>query len=116
MKIKMDLVKFLILIMIFCLFVLTCSKKLGYNYSADLVLLNGKIITIDEKESIAEAAAVKFGKIIAVGANNEIKSSIGKDTQVIDLNGKTVIPGLMDSHCHMTGTALSMMGVIDLSE
>ena len=116
MKIKMDLVKFSILIMILCLFVLTCSKKSGYNNSADLVLLNGKIITIDEKESIVEAAAVKFGKILAVGTNNEIKSTIGKDTQVIDLNGKTVIPGLMDSHCHMTGTALKMMGVIDLSQ
>jgi len=55
---------------------------------ADLVLLNGKIVTVDEKESIVEAVAVKFGKMLAVGANGEIKRLIGKETMVVDLRGK----------------------------
>ncbi len=116
MKLNIDILKNLILILLIFILSIECSKKPENYYSADLVLINGKIVTVDDKESIAEAAAVKFGKILAVGTNDEIKSSIGKKTYVIDLKGKTVIPGLMDSHCHMTGTAINMMGVIDLSE
>ncbi len=84
---------------------------------ADLVLLDGKIVTVDEKEPIAEAVAVKFGKILAIGRNGEIKRLIGNETEVFELEGKTVIPGLIDSHCHMTfeGAGI-MMGVVDLSE
>jgi predicted amidohydrolase YtcJ len=84
---------------------------------ADLVLLDGKIVTVDEKESIVEAMAVKFGKILALGRNSEIKRLIGSGTEVFDLKGKTVIPGLIDSHCHMTSVGAGMMmGVVDLSE
>jgi predicted amidohydrolase YtcJ len=83
---------------------------------ADLVLTNGKIVTIDENESIEEAVAVKFGLIVAVGKNDEIREFIGEGTTVIDLKGRTVIPGLIDSHCHMTSTGGSNMLTVDLSE
>jgi len=84
---------------------------------ADLVLLNGKIVTVDDRESIAEAVAVKFGKILAVGSNDVIKGLIGEETDVIDLKGRTVIPGLIDSHCHMISTGITMMmDIVDLSE
>jgi predicted amidohydrolase YtcJ len=83
---------------------------------ADLSLKNGKIVTIDENESIEEAVAVKFGQIVAVGKNDEIKEFIGERTTVIDLKGRTVIPGLIDSHCHMTSTGGSNMLTVDLSE
>jgi predicted amidohydrolase YtcJ len=85
---------------------------------ADLVLLNGKIVTIDKKESIVEAVAVIFGKILAVGTNKEIKKLTGEKTKVIDLKGRTVIPGLIDSHCHMItcGAIMNMKGILDLSE
>ncbi|MBN2289259.1 MAG: amidohydrolase family protein, partial [Candidatus Glassbacteria bacterium] len=84
--------------------------------SADLVLLNGKIVTMDDQGTIAEAAACKLGKILAVGGNDEVRRSIGRLTRVIDLKGKTAVPGLIDSHCHITGTALEMEGLVDLSE
>ena len=71
--------------------------------AAQLVLLNGKIITVDPNDSVAEAFAVDAGKITKVGTNEEIKALIGDNTQVIDLKGKTVTPGLIDSHCHIGG-------------
>ncbi len=74
---------------------------------SDLVLVNGKIVTVDENESVAQAVAVKFGKILAVGSNNEIEALTNKDTKIIDLKGRTVIPGLIESHCHPTGGALN---------
>ena len=67
----------------------------------DLVLLNGKIITLDDSDSIASAVAVSDGVIVSVGSDEQIKQSCGKDTQVIDLKGKTVLPGLIDSHTHL---------------
>ncbi len=103
-------------ITIFSFFGPACSKKAQYSGVADLVLLNGKIVTVDGNESIAEAVAVKFGKILAVGTRDEIKGLIGRDTRIIDLKGRTAIPGLIDSHCHITSTAIGMIGVLDLSE
>jgi predicted amidohydrolase YtcJ len=67
---------------------------------ADTVFLHGKIITIDEKDSIAQAVAVKDERILGVGSNEEIDEVIGKQTRIIDLKGKTVLPGLIDSHMH----------------
>ena len=84
---------------------------------ADLVLLNGKIVTVDEKDSVEEAVAVKFGRILAVGKNDEIRNMVGEGTKVIDLGWRTVIPGFIDSHCHMMATgARHVMGVLDLSQ
>jgi len=104
------------IILAFCLFAVACQGKRGFYPPADMVLINGKIVTMDENESIAEAVAVKFGRILAVGINDEIKDLIGSDTEVIDLRHRTAIPGLIDSHCHITSTALEMRGVLDLSE
>jgi len=83
---------------------------------ADLILSNGKIVTMDEKESIAEAVAVKYGRIIKVGSISDVKDYIGSDTKVIDLKGKTVTPGLIDSHCHMTMFGALKLLYVDLSE
>jgi predicted amidohydrolase YtcJ len=83
---------------------------------ADLVLRNGKIIIVDERESIAEAVAVKFGRIIAVGDQNEINIYVGPSTKIIELKGRTVIPGLMDSHSHMADEGAGRMRLVDLSQ
>jgi predicted amidohydrolase YtcJ len=73
----------------------------------DLAIINGKIITVDSKFSIAQAVAVKDGKIVAVGMNDEIKSLAGKGTKTIDLKGGAMLPGLNDTHCHISDWALS---------
>ena len=80
---------------------------------ADLILINGKIITVDAKDSIAQAIAIREGKILAVGANEEIRKQAGKDTRIIDLHGRTATPGLIDTHCHFDETAI--LYDIDLS-
>jgi len=69
--------------------------------TADLVLVNGKIITVDPADSIARAVAIKTGRILAVGENEMISKYIGRDSKVMDLRGKTVTPGLIDSHAHL---------------
>lgn len=78
---------------------------------ADLALVNGKIITVDADFSVAQAVAVKDGRVQAVGATEDIKKLVGEGTEVIDLKGRTVMPGLYDSHLHVvgTGTALQMI-------
>lgn len=82
---------------------------------ADLVLTGGKIITLDDSKPTAEALAVSQGHILAVGSNEEIKPYISQLTQVINLEGKTAIPGLIDSHGHFTSLGRSKM-VLDLTK
>jgi predicted amidohydrolase YtcJ len=68
---------------------------------ADLVLINGNILTMDSKKPNAEAVAVKRNRILKVGKNSEITKLIGKGTKTLNLKGKTVIPGLIDTHIHV---------------
>jgi hypothetical protein len=82
---------------------------------ADLVARNGKIATLDTRNTLAQALAVKFGRILAVGADQEIEALIGPETTVIDLAGRTVIPGLIDSHCHMGMAGAARVMYDDLS-
>jgi predicted amidohydrolase YtcJ len=72
---------------------------------SDLILVNGKIITVDARDSIAEAIAIHNGRITAVGGNDEIRKSAAKGARVIDLRGRTATPGLIDTHCHFGETA-----------
>lgn len=68
--------------------------------NADLIFQNGKVVTVDNNFSVAEAVAVSGNKIIGVGTNDEIKKLAGPNTQVLDLKGRTVVPGLVDTHRH----------------
>jgi predicted amidohydrolase YtcJ len=74
---------------------------------ADTILTNGKILTADARFSIQPALAIKDGKLIAVGSVEDVHSLASTDTKVIDLGGRTVIPGLIDSHLHAIRAALS---------
>ena len=82
--------------------------------SADMVLVNGKIITVDARDSIAQAIAIKNGTIQAVGTSAEIRALIGANTQPIDLLGKAVTPGLIDPHNHMQVTGMMSVEYIPL--
>jgi len=67
----------------------------------DVVFVNGKIITLDGAGRIVEAVAARDGRIVAVGTNREIRALAGQSTRVIDVQGRTVIPGFYDNHAHL---------------
>ena len=70
---------------------------------ADSMLINGKIITVDPADSLAEAVAIRDGKILAVGAKDAVLRYAGPSTHVVDLHGRTATPGLIDAHLHFAG-------------
>jgi len=89
---------------------------------ADTILINGKIVTLDEQSSIVQGLAIRDDKIIATGASADIAKHADAKTRVIDLNGRTVIPGLIDSHIHAIraglrfATEVSWIGATSISE
>src|SRR5438128_3117158 len=74
---------------------------------ADLILPPGKIVTVDPKFSIREGLAIKDGRIFRVGTSQEVLQTRGPRTKLLDLQGKTVLPGLIDSHVHPTGACMT---------
>ncbi len=74
---------------------------------ADLVISNARIVTLDSTSSIADAMAVRNGRIVALGSAATAGTLAGPDTRTIDVGGRTVIPGLIDSHMHAIRAALS---------
>jgi predicted amidohydrolase YtcJ len=89
---------------------------------ADTILLNGKIVTLDERSSVVQALAIREDRIIATGASADIVKQAGARTRIVDLNGRTVIPGLIDSHIHAIraglkfSTEVSWIGVPSIAE
>lgn len=79
--------------------------------AADLVLRNGKIVTLDPAHPQAQALAITTGKIVAVGSNAQIASQIQSSTKVIDLGGKLATPGLIEGHGHFTGVGQMKMNL-----
>lgn len=78
---------------------------------ADIVFKNGAIYTVNEASPKAEAIAVKYGRIVFVGSNADAKRHEGKGARVIDLKGKTVLPGFVDSHYHFSGVGFREMNL-----
>lgn len=74
---------------------------------ADTVVTGGKVVTLDDDASVVEAFAVRDGRVVATGTSKLIQRLVGPQTKVLDLKGRTVIPGLIESHCHSLGVALS---------
>jgi predicted amidohydrolase YtcJ len=80
----------------------------GSAKDADLILHGGKIVTVDARFQIAEAVAIKDGRIVAVGSDKEVLAAErGGPTKLVDLQGRTVLPGLVDAHVHALGAGLS---------
>ena len=75
---------------------------------ADKVFLNGRVITVDPANSMAEAVAIMGGRIVAVGEAAKIKSLVGPATQIFDLKHKALLPGFIDAHCHMLTFGLNL--------
>ncbi len=80
----------------------------------DLVLLNGHVLTVDARDSVAQALAVRDGRVFAVGSNRSIRALIGPGTIVIDLRGRTATPGLIDAHAHISSGGLAAVTSVDL--
>lgn len=85
--------------------VVGCSQT-DESRSADSVYINGKIITLDEQESVVSGLAVADGRIIAVGTSEKVLTLVDDSTLVIDLQSNTLVPGFVDGHSHLSGVAI----------
>jgi predicted amidohydrolase YtcJ len=79
--------------------------------NAEVAILNANVITLNSKQPKAEAIAIQNGKIVAVDSNEEIRKHIGKETKVIDVENRAVVPGFVDCHVHMTGFGWSLQSL-----
>jgi len=82
--------------------------------AADLILRNGRIHTLDARSSVASALAIRDGRILALGSATDLDGLAGPETQVMDLGGRTAIPGIVDSHCHPDSYAARLAGWEDV--
>ena len=85
--------------------------KSGPENPADKVFINGVIYTVDDQNPKVEAVAVKDGLILAVGTTEEIQKFVGEATEIIDLQGKTMTPGLIESHAHLMGIGYNKLEI-----
>jgi predicted amidohydrolase YtcJ len=92
-----------------------CARPVPDAVAADLILVNGHIITVDADDSEAQAVAIRDGHILAVGTDAEVEALRGRHAERIDLQGLTATPGLLDAHDHFSGGATDRLYVLDLS-
>jgi predicted amidohydrolase YtcJ len=85
---------------IFALFAFAASSWVTAADSPETIYHNGTVITMDDARPLAEAVAVRSGRIVAVGSEVDVMAGAGKGTRVVDLQGRTMLPGLVDSHGH----------------
>ena len=86
-----------------------CARKPAPEEIAETIFVNGGIYTVDAQRSWAEAAAVRDGRIVAVGSNEEVLALRGDTTRVVDLAGRIALPGFHDSHVHVAAAGLEAM-------
>lgn len=115
MKSKIVFLFLLAVTLLFIIYLIFFMEK-----KADLLLINGKIYTLNNSQPIAEALAIKEGYIVAVGKSSELKDRYNAE-KIIDLKGSVVIPGLIDAHAHMFGfgqmlNSLMLAGITSANE
>jgi len=88
---------------------MTAPVKNTSDKKADTVYLNGNIYTVDDQNKTATAMAIQGDRFILVGSDQAAKDCVGDHTTVVDLKGKTVLPGLIDAHVHYSGVGISKM-------
>jgi predicted amidohydrolase YtcJ len=91
--------------------IVASAEDKAKDVKADVVYRNGFVYTVDGVRSRAQAFAVKDGKYIAVGSNDDMKAVAGENTKTVDLKGKMVMPGLVDTHIHALRGALTALGL-----
>jgi predicted amidohydrolase YtcJ len=84
--------------------------------NADLILVHGRILTVDAKDSVAEAVAVRNGSIVRVGSDAEVMKLASPGARVIDLHGRTATPGLIDTHAHIADGGVAELYGVQLSD
>ena len=87
------------------------SFGFGQRFSADLVIVNANVHTMDAKRTQAQSVAVSGGKIVAIGSEADTKPLIGPNTTVVDAKGKLVLPGFNDAHVHFLETGAQLSSV-----
>lgn len=93
-----------------CLILTFCGGVVSAAETADLILLNGNVLTVDHQDRVTEAIAIRGDRILAVGTNAEIKALADAKTRQIDLAGNSVVPGLIETHCHSLYAARASLG------
>jgi predicted amidohydrolase YtcJ len=92
------------------------SEELSPNHlQADLVLRNGTVISVDSRKSQYQGLAIKQGKVLALGSDEEIAQYVGANTQIIELGGRTAIPGLIEGHGHFLSLGRAQQ-ILDLTQ
>ena len=86
---------------------MTNPEPQSEKHSADTILFNGFLYTVEQDQPTVEAVAIRDGKIMALGASEDIRKLAGEKTHLIDLQGRMVMPGLIDGHCHPTKGAIA---------
>src|SRR5262249_15514377 len=92
------------------------GKQDAAAVASDLVLINGKFLTVDPNDSVAQAVAISNGKIVAVGNNADVQSRAAKNARVIDLHGRTATPGLIDAHGHFADGGIAELYAVKLGD
>ena len=87
------------------------TPRLASAQSADLIITNARIYTVDENRPVVDAMAIREGRIVATGPQRGVMTLRGPNTQVLDLHGRTVIPGMIDAHVHLLNLGNSLRNV-----
>src|ERR1700677_1787280 len=92
----------------------TAGTAVGFAQTTDRIYVNGTVITMNGAQTV-QAVAVRGDRIAAVGTNADIRKMASSSTAVVDLQGKTMLPGLIDTHSHFPGSGTSALFSVDLS-
>jgi hypothetical protein len=102
---------FVLAVSAFTAFLALDEASIAQIEPAELVLKNGNVYTVNDAQPKAEAIAIRYGHIVFVGSTADVKKYESKKTRVIDLKGKTVVPGLIDAHYHFAGVGFREMNL-----
>ena len=98
-----------------CLFISAGASLVAQQPRADLILVNGRVLTVDSADRVVQAVGISGNRIVAVGTNADVERAASPNARRIDLAGRAVTPGLLDAHDHFSGGGAERLYVLDLS-